>query len=102
MCKVMTAEEILLLINQGEGVRIEFKECLRHIPDNFYDTVCSFSNREGGTILLGVSDNGIIQGIPDAAATNYLRNIITAMNDRTLIDPPITVQPIKVSIKDKT
>ncbi len=98
----MTDKELLLLISRGEGVRIEFKECARQVPYSFYDTVCSFSNKEGGTILLGVADDGTIKGVPDKTAHTFIKNIISAVNDKSLLDPPISVQPVSVKIKDKT
>ena len=56
----MTKEVIIGLIAQGEGVTIEFKECRNEIASEIYPTVCSFSNRFGGHIIMGVSDNGEI------------------------------------------
>ena len=91
-------EEVLAIIHRGEGVRIEFKECKFEVPDNFYDTVCSFSNKEGGIILLGVSDSGEICGVDNSFVTQCVKNIITSLNDPSLIDPPITIEPIPVTI----
>ena len=46
---------------------VEFKKSTNEITKDVYDTVCSFSNRDGGIILLGVKDNGEVLGIaPDA------------------------------------
>jgi len=56
----MTTTEILSLIRRGEGLTIEFKKSTSDITKDVYDTVCSFSNREGGHILLGVTDDGNI------------------------------------------
>lgn len=94
----MTKEEVLSIIERGEGIRIEFKECRTDVPDSFYDTVCSFSNKEGGIILLGVSDAGEITGVEDSFAQQCVKNIITCLNDPSLIDPPITITPIPVNI----
>ena len=41
----MTKTRILSLIQEGEGLRIEFKECKRKLPKNVYETVCAFLNR---------------------------------------------------------
>lgn len=56
--KEMAKEMIPDLISQGEGVTIEFKECKNEVASEVYPTVCSFSNRFSGHILMGVSDNG--------------------------------------------
>jgi len=63
----MEIKDLQYLINQGEGLRIEFKDARDSVPSSFYGTVVSFLNSDGGTILLCVDDNGIIKGIaPDA------------------------------------
>jgi ATP-dependent DNA helicase RecG len=54
----MTKTRILSLIKEGEGLRVEFKECKRAIPKNVRETVCAFLNRNGEEILLGVCDDG--------------------------------------------
>lgn len=40
------------------------KRCGSGIESDVYETVCSFLNRFGGDILLGVEDNGNPIGIP--------------------------------------
>ena len=63
----MTETELLTLIRGGENIRVEFKKSTNDVTKDVYDTVCSFSNREGGIIVLGVKDNGEVLGIaPDA------------------------------------
>jgi ATP-dependent DNA helicase RecG len=63
------------------------------VPSSFYETVVSFSNTDGGTILLGVDDNGIIKGIDPDAEVSLMKNIITALNSKDCIDPPVYVEP---------
>ena len=59
----MTTQPLLDLISQGEGVTIEFKECKNEIASEVYPTICSFSNRFGGHLFMGVNDNGEIIGV---------------------------------------
>ena len=47
-------EELLSLIRHGEDYQIEYKEAYQELPKSLFDTVRSFSNREGGDIFLGV------------------------------------------------
>ncbi|EJX03214.1 ATP-dependent DNA helicase recG, partial [gut metagenome] len=49
----MTETELLTLIRGGENIRVEFKKSTKDVTKDVYDTVCSFSNREGGIIVLG-------------------------------------------------
>lgn len=43
----MTEAEILELIRSGESTTVEFKKSTNEITKDVYDTVCSFSNRDG-------------------------------------------------------
>ena len=48
-----------LLIKEGEGLTIEFKE---RFTSRIDQDIVAFANSKGGKILLGVSDNGNISG----------------------------------------
>lgn len=62
----MIPDEILQLISNGENNIVEFKKSTTDITKDVYESVCAFSNRDGGHIFLGVKDNGTILGIqPD-------------------------------------
>ena len=52
----MTVDEIRGLIKTGEKIDVEFKESKIALNKDVFDTVCSFSNRNGGHIFLGVND----------------------------------------------
>ncbi len=64
------------LIAQGEGEQLEFKETLRwdlwqglvnkKLEDASMKAIAAFSNHRGGTLLIGVSDEGVVKGVePD-------------------------------------
>ena len=55
--------QLKAMISQGEGMNIEFKAGRKQLPGTVYDTVCAFLNRYGGTVLLGVENNGSVSGI---------------------------------------
>lgn len=52
----MIQEKLKELLDSGEGFTIEYKECVNGLNDSVFETVCSFSNRYGGHILLGVAE----------------------------------------------
>lgn len=65
-----------LLIGQGEGELLEFKETIRwdlrqkqihrRIEDSSLKTIAAFANYKGGTLLIGVRDDGSVMGLgPD-------------------------------------
>lgn len=92
----MTIEEINKDIVKGEGLKIEFKAASESVPGSFYETVSSFSNTDGGTIYLGIHDNGNVEGINPSAETKLKKDIITALNSIDCINPPVYVQPFTV------
>lgn len=96
----MDIKDIIRFIDQGEGLRIEFKQASGDIPSSFYETVVSFSNTDGGTILLGVNDEGKVTGVDEPAVIKLQKNIITALNTRECISPPVYVQPLIVNHPD--
>jgi very-short-patch-repair endonuclease len=67
------------LITRGEGECIEFKQTLRwdvrqnivnaKLEDVLIKTLAAFANRVGGTLLIGVGDDGTIHGIAADLAT---------------------------------
>ena len=67
------SEEILALIKKGESSNLEFKSTLRtnlhthdidhRIEHSTLKTIVAFLNSQGGTLLIGVSDSGIIRGL---------------------------------------
>ena len=55
----MKKKELQLILEEGEGYRIEFKESL----SNFDKEIVAFANSSGGRIFLGITDGGKIKGI---------------------------------------
>lgn len=97
----MTKEMILDLISQGEGVTIEFKECKNEVTSEVYPTVCSFSNRFGGHILMGVSDNGEIIGVNPNAVKDMRKNFLNVLNNPQKISPTLYLSTEEVEIDGK-
>lgn len=66
-------EELPLLIARGEGERLEFKSSFRwdrrqdqvnrSLQQVVLKTIAGFLNHEGGTLLIGIEDDGSIAGI---------------------------------------
>ena len=55
----LSKEEISLIIQEGEGYRIEFKERLTNLDRE----MVAFANASGGRIFMGITDDGVIIGI---------------------------------------
>ena len=50
----MIVEKLKIVLAVGETVAVEFKRCGSGISADTYETVCSFLNRFGGDIYLGI------------------------------------------------
>ena len=92
----MGQTELDKIIDQGEGIRIEFKEAQNGVPASLYDTVCSFLNHEGGIILLGVNDDGTILGLSEQNLKNLKQDIVTTLNNPDVLSPifPLPVEEV--------
>lgn len=62
---VINSEEVIelrKLVAEGEGQHLEFKHKISH-PEKVVREMIAFANSEGGTILVGVDDNGELVGL---------------------------------------
>ena len=86
-------EEIL---TAGEGISVEFKRCGNMPGHDTFETICSFANRQGGYILLGVLDDGTVEGIREDSALEVERTIVNRIHDPKAFNvaPPIDIEPI--------
>ena len=50
------------LMDRGETQSLEFKESLR-LKDEIGETISAFSNSDGGTVIIGVSNSGGVPGV---------------------------------------
>jgi ATP-dependent DNA helicase RecG len=67
----MEAELLLETIAQGESASVEFKRCGAQPEQDTFETVCAFANHMGGSVYLGVEDNGTVTGVAEGAAIGH-------------------------------
>ena len=79
----MTLDALQILIQEGEGTTLEFKESL---SSSFARELVALANTIGGKVLLGVRDDGTVVGVQD---TNTLRARIQDIARNC--DPPVQV-----------
>jgi ATP-dependent DNA helicase RecG len=94
-------EYIKTLIANGEGQRVEFKKAKNDFPKDAYETICAFLNAEGGTLLLGVSDEGTILGVNPNSVDKIKTTFVTGINNPELINPAsyLTIHDIEIDGK---
>lgn len=74
--------EIQERLLEGEGYLVEFKEAPSHLEKDF----CAFANASGGTIYIGISDQGVVQ---HTSLSNRLKSQLqTAARN---CDPPVSI-----------
>ena len=84
----ITPADLNILIQQGEGTTLEFKE---NLSSSFAREIVALANTVGGKILLGVRDDGAVVGVKDS---NELRARIQDIARNC--DPPVRalVEPV--------
>ena len=78
-----TSTEVLEIITKGENSRVAFQRDVSEIHDLARELV-AFSNHEGGTVLIGVDDDGSVIGVKK---DRLAERVVNTSRDR--IRPPI-------------
>ena len=84
----MNIEQIKELLQQGEGLNVEFKKAKNTLPGNLFETVCAFLNSDGGYILLGVDDKGVVIGVNSNNIEQMKTNLANLSNNPQKLDLP--------------
>ena len=89
----MDTRTMKTILEIGETIAVEFKRCGNGIESDVYETVCSFLNRFGGDIFLGVLDDGTVSGVPEKQAPDMVKNFISCISNPALFSPTIYLNP---------
>ncbi len=89
------------IIDQGEGISVEFKTSRTRLNKNAFETVCAFLNRQGGHLLLGIEDDGTVIGVDGDAVQGILDSIVTNANNPQKLSPPYYLSPEVVDLNGK-
>lgn len=84
----MDKKELDIILKEGEGYKIEFKEGI----GNLGKELIAFANSSGGRIFLGISDNGEIRGIK---TTNKLKSRIQDIANNCKPKTKISIEDFK-------
>lgn len=81
------------ILTTGETIAVEFKRCGNGIEHDVYESVCSFLNRFGGDIFMGVLNDGTVVGVPEKAAPDMVKNFITVVSNPAIFAPTVYLVP---------
>lgn len=79
-------EEVL---SRRENEQVEFKQDFSKKPDEFLETIVAFANTEGGTVFLGVDDNGKPVGVNERKLEERIQDMVRNRCDPA---PEVTVE----------
>jgi hypothetical protein len=91
---VADEKDIISLIATGESTSLEFKERLPDPPRKIAYEMAALANGQGGKILIGVQDNGVVTGIADPDAV--IRDVANLARDA--VKPAIRPEIHRVNI----
>jgi ATP-dependent DNA helicase RecG len=94
-------EKIKAIIAQGESVNVEFKKSYDSLSRSAFETICAFLNRKGGYILLGVKDNGTIEGVREDTLQVQLKTLANDLNNPQIISPVKSLETEVIEIDGK-
>ena len=94
----MTPEELESRLALGEGVSQEFKRCGALPEPDVFETVCSFANRQGGSVFLGVDDEGNVLGVNPRLVRDIERNIANVTCNPNAFSPSPAVETEHIDV----
>jgi ATP-dependent DNA helicase RecG len=94
----MIPDELWALIARGESLTLEFKSDRGPLPDaDLIETVVCLANGTGGTLLIGVEDDGTVTGLHPQHQT-HPGALAAFVASRTM--PPLTVETTFVNLPE--
>ena len=97
----VNAHQLRDIIEEGENDRIEFKRCGNQPEKDLFETICAFANTFGGTILLGVEDDGSLTGVDPDQVLPVTRNVLNVVNNSNAFDVPVSLEFEHIEIGDR-
>ena len=97
----MDEKRLKTILEIGETIAVEFKRCGNGIENDVYESVCSFLNRFGGDIFMGVLDDGTVSGVPENAAPDMIKNFISCISNPNMFSPTVYLTPEVLSYEGK-
>jgi predicted HTH transcriptional regulator len=84
------------LVDLGEGISLEFKRRVPR-PERIAKEILAFANTNGGRILLGVSDDGTIEGFQNVSEQTFLLRQATESH----CSPPVEYNTERIVVGER-
>ncbi len=97
----MESEALSEILAIGETADVEFKRCGQQPERDTFESVCSFANTFGGSIFLGVEDDGAVSGVKADNLLAIKRNVVNVVNNPKLFDSPVAFEFERIDIEGK-
>ena len=97
----MTTDRMKQILAEGEGLTIEYKECESKVGASVYETVCSFSNRYGGHLVLGADDDGNVLGVERASSKQMRKDFANTLNNPQKMSPLLYLSLEEIEVDGK-
>src|SRR5664280_1606400 len=98
----MNIDRVKRLLKERENIRLEFKEAAFALPGNLFETICGMLNRDGGDIILGVNNTGMLTGVEESQVPTMISDLVNLSNNPLKLDPPFILFPQSYEIEGKT
>jgi len=92
------AAHIQELLLQGENERLEYKVRVPDKEEKFLKTVAAFANGVGGIILVGVTDDGKVEGIKEDIG-RYMDGIANSIHNKLVPQPVFHLERCEIDHK---
>lgn len=89
------------LLSKDEKITVEYKTCQIGIQEDVYETVCSFSNRYGGYIIMGVEDDGTPIDLNRNIVKDTKKNFVNQLNNPNKMSPTMYLSIEEFEYEDK-
>ena len=97
----MNQKRLRELIAEGEKSNVEFKKCTTELSASVFETICAFLNRNGGHLIIGVTDDKKIIGVNKSTIDIVIHNLHSQLNNIQVFNPTIYLSVLQLDFDGK-
>ncbi|MDR2388878.1 MAG: putative DNA binding domain-containing protein [Tannerellaceae bacterium] len=86
-----------IIISKGDSPFVDFSKCTTELTDSVFQSICSFLNKEGGVLIVGVHDYGEIVGVAELFIDNMLKKFSNAMEEDFFPSLDLTPEIVEIN-----